>query len=520
MKPTQGPSQQTRLGFWVVGLLGVFAWAPATYPGYWQGLEGFVPIFNATQNALLASIATAPDFWRGSGGDTFLLARPLLLFGFTPTVAVRISFILLFVLGGFGIYSWLQQRLGDRAAGLAGLSYILLPPVLATAYIRGSLSDMAILGLLPMVLAGISSYATSRSLSAAFVTVAAIAWMWRSQAGLALLATLVLLSYAWFVERHGWSLLLVAVSALAAAVSLWPVWDVHPASPVIFGEHFVSFYQWFGTKWQVLPSVPGWQDGYPFQLGLIALLLSLLSFWYWRRYAGEIRATQPKLANLLGFGFGGIAIICLLSLSISAPFWQWTRAEQLLTYPWQVTLLAMPFLALTAGALPTLNREFATPFLWATLITLVILGSYSYLTTDFTLFPAPERPVATIGPQQNLVILSSDLVKQGNPPAAELSIAWQLLRPLPFDYNIFFQAQSGDPASPLVVAQLDGPPLPDGPTVTTWRPGEILTATYQLDLSEVDETELRYVFGFYDWRDGSRLPVDGGVDDKLVFYAP
>lgn len=518
MKPTQGPSQQTRLGFWVVGLLGVFAWAPATHPGYWQGLEGFVPIFNATQDALLASIATAPDFWRGSGGDTFLLARPLLLFGFTPTVAVRISFILLFILGGLGIYSWLQQRLGDRAAGLAGLSYMLLPPVLATAYIRGSLSDMVILGLLPMALAGISSYAASRSVSAAFVAVVAIAWMWRSQAGLALLATLLLLFYGWFVERHGGSLLVIGVSALAAVVSLWPVWSVHTPSPVIFAEHFVSFYQWFGTHWRVAPSTPGWQDGYPFQLGFMVLVLSLLTLWYWRRPARNV--AQPRLATLLAFGFVGCGVIGLLSLSISAPLWQWTRAEQVLTYPWQVTLLAMPLLALTAGALPTLNREFATPFLWAALISLVIVSSYSYLDTDFTLFPAPERPVATIGSQQNLVILASDLVEQTDPPVAELTITWQLLQPLPVDYNIFFQAQSGDPASPTVVTQVDGPPLPDGPAATSWRPGEILTATYRLDLSEVAEAELRYVFGFYDWRDGSRLPVDGGLDDKLVFYAP
>ena len=35
---------------------------------------------------------------------------------------------------------------------------------------------------------------------------------------------------------------------------------------------------------------------------------------------------------------------------------------------------------------------------------------------------------------------------------------------------------------------------------------------------DLDEKPLRYYFGYYDWRDGVRLPVDGGIDDKLVFY--
>ena len=32
------------------------------------------------------------------------------------------------------------------------------------------------------------------------------------------------------------------------------------------------------------------------------------------------------------------------------------------------------------------------------------------------------------------------------------------------------------------------------------------------------DTPLRYYFGYYDWRDGKRLPVNGGMDDKLVLH--
>ncbi|MBK8800093.1 MAG: hypothetical protein IPM07_29010 [Anaerolineales bacterium] len=76
-----------------------------------------------------------------------------------------------------------------------------------------------------------------------------------------------------------------------------------------------------------------------------------------------------------------------------------------------------------------------------------------------------------------------------------------------------------DGAPEQVVAQLDAQPLGDARPATSWQPGEVLTNTYVLDLSAAPpETPLTYYFGYYDWRDGSRLPVDGGRDDKLVLH--
>lgn len=185
-----------RLGFWAVLLFGIFAWAPAAYPGYWQALEGFIPVFNVTDSSAIAGVATHADLWRGTGSATFLPAQPLLLLGLPPTAAVRGVWILSFVLGGLGMYVWLRPRWGDRGAGLAGLLYMLWPPFLATAYVRGSLSDGMILALLPMALAGVAAFAETRSRSAAGVLVLSVLWMWRVQAGMALAATLLLLVYA------------------------------------------------------------------------------------------------------------------------------------------------------------------------------------------------------------------------------------------------------------------------------------------------------------------------------------
>jgi hypothetical protein len=516
MKVTQDllSSAGGRLGFWAVVLLGVFAWAPATYPGYWQGLEGFAPVFNALQPDLLGD--GAADFWRGSGGDLFLLIRPFLALGIEATTAVRLGFILTLLLGGFGIYSWGRVYLGDRAAGLAALLYMLLPPVLATVYLRGSFSDALLLGLLPMALAGLAVYGNQRTISAAAVVVIAVVWLWRTQAGWALLATLLLLLYAGWVERNRWSLLICAVSGLAGALSLWPLWGAHSSSTVDFYQHFLYPHQLFGTGWQVAPSEPGWQDGYPFQLGLAAVVLGLAAVWLWRMDPATI---DQRTRRLLAFSLAGTLLLVGLSLGWSAPLWRWTGADQLLTYPWQILLLAAPLLALLAGSLPALNGEFATPALWTSLVALVILSSFGYLTTTFTQTPPPPVPVAIFGPDQNILLLSAELIETETPPTAELRIFWQTLHPLAVDYNIFFQAQSGSEVAPQVLAQLDQQPLNGVRPATSWRPGEILTDSYRLDLTGISTAEpIRYIFGYYDWRDGARLPLADGHDDKLVFY--
>lgn len=508
-------SQSLRTGFWSVLLLSIFAWAPATYPGYWQSIEGLVPVFNALQTNAIANIATAPDLWRGTGSATFLLVRPLLLLGMSPLAAVRTIFALCFLLGGLGIYVWLRLRTDDRSAGLAGTIYMFLPICLATVYVRGSLSEAMIMGLLPLALAGIATHAITRSLSAASIVVIALLWIWRAQAGLGLLVTLFLLFYVVIVERNRLTLLVVLISGLAGITSLIPIWSVHASPPVNFDQHFVHLFQFFQNSWQVAPSIPGWQDAYPFQLGFAGIGFSALALWLWR--VAPNRRSDAPIGRLLGFCFMGVLVLVILSLPVSAPLWHASGAQRLLTYPWQILLLAAPLLAVTAGSLPALNRELSGTVYWSVLISLVILSSYNYLSPSFINVQPPPAPLAVFGATHDLIILAADLTESDNPPTATLAVTWQVLHPLPFDDNVFFQALSGDDTALTVVAQLDRQPLDGARPATSWQPGEILTERYTLDLSTSPQRDhLRYYFGYYDWRDGVRLPVNGGLDDKLV----
>lgn len=508
-----------RIGFWVLLLLSVFAWAPATYPGYWEALEGFAPTFNVDQPGSLASVAMAPDLWRGSGRATFLLTRPLLLFGLDAVTAVRSTFILAFLLGGLGVYAWLRTHLGDRVAGFAGLLYLLAPPSLATVYVRGSLSDALIIGLLPIALAGLTIYSETRMISAAGITLVAIGWMWQTQAGLALCCSLLLLLYALVVARNWMAALVVLVSSSAALATLFPLLTMTVPTSVNFSEHFVAFFQFFRPGWQVAPSIPGWQDSYPFQLGLALVLCSLATLWLW--WVQRPTQLSPLVTRLFGLGWLVTLGSIFLATAGSALFWQVTQADRLLTYPWQILLPALPFLTLIAALLPVIQPQLQQPPYWPVLLLLAVLSSYPYLTTTYTHYQPPAAPQAVLG-KYEIVVLSAKVTEDRQQKTATLAVAWQPIAVLPTDYNLFFQALAGDEQALTVAAQLDTQPLGNERPATTWRPGEILTNTYQLDLAavvpQVQSGRLQYHFGYYDWRTGTRLLVDGGIDDKLVFY--
>lgn len=534
-----------RVGFGAILLLSTFAWAPATYPGYWQALEGFIPTFNVTRMNAVANVGVVPDLWRGIGHASFWLSQPFLLLGFAPTTTIRIGFILCCLLGSLGCYSWLQGRLGDRAAGLAGVLYLFAPPLLATIYIRGSLSDATIIALLPVALAGLAAYTQRRALSAAAVTVLAILWMWQAQAGLALCCTLSLLLYAWLVERNWLSVLIVGVSGLAGLTTLVAFWEIRAESPVYFFDHFVYLYQLFRAEWQQAPSIAGWQDRFPFQLSIVAVLYSVFyGFFAWRPrfFRRTTERSMPMVHRQMAdspidrlwlFGCGITILAIFLTLPWSTAFWQISHAHRLLTYPWQLLLLTVPFLAAAGGALPATHPLFRQTPLWVVLLLMVVFNSSPYIKASYTSIQAPTTPIAFIGEHDNLVILSATVTENRQPSSAELTLIWQVLQPLSFDYNIFFQAlqrepASGDNDSLSVIAQLDSQPISAGPAPTTWQPGQIFTSTYQLDLSQPDDVRDRtdggdgssftYYFGYYNWRDGIRLPVDRGIDDKLILY--
>ena len=222
------------------------------------------------------------------------------------------------------------------------------------------------------------------------------------------------------------------------------------------------------------------------------------------------------------FALAVVLILAALSMTLAAFFWQGLPfLARTLTYPWQLLLLAGPWLAWLAGlggrALLDLwpeeaRRRWTVP-LFAGLLTMTLLGAYGVLNPTTTSVPVPDAPVAIFGDNQ-IALLSAEPVGAPTPGGQiKLLTRWQALRPLDQDYTVFFHAMGPDGNR---WGQQDTMPQ-DGKLPTSgWQPGQVIEDQYQLTLAADApvSSDYRYLLGLYEWQTGERLT--SGTDDKVV----
>jgi hypothetical protein len=98
--------------------------------------------------------------------------------------------------------------------------------------------------------------------------------------------------------------------------------------------------------------------------------------------------------------------------------------------------------------------------------------------------------------------------------AVTVTLAWRATTPTPADRNFFVHMVAPDGAG---IAQWDGPPLDGSYTTDAWRPGETILQRVGLEIpADAPLGEARLAHGWYDWRTGQRLPVQGSAEDAVT----
>jgi hypothetical protein len=540
-------------------LLPVFAWAPLTYPGYFEFHSGFLPIFNlndlmrhGADLGWLPTVGQPYDLLRGEGALAYRLAALMRLLGSSPVAAVKWTFGLSLLAGALGMYSWARRRLGPWPALLASMVYTYWPMLLATIYVRGALAETVFMGLAPWVLWAADAAAASSRRGAIGLALGLAAALW-TQTGLALWLAVIVFAYILLVPhrlestggsgaddenpaQHRLNPTRLALIGWAAGLALGglgllPVALKHGfgnATYVTFADHFVYLFQLLLAGWGVDPSIPGPDDTLTFSLGIVAFGLAVLGIVLFREGARSRASTgddacPPTLRHTHTlFALAVVLIIAALSATLAAFLWQWLPfLARTLTYPWQLLLLAGPWLAWLAGlggrALLELwpeeaRRRWAVPLV-AGLLTITLLGAYGVLNPATTSVPVPEAPVAICGDNQ-ITLLSA--VPAGAPvPGGQVKLLtrWQALRPIDQDYTVFFHAVGPDGRR---WGQQDTMPQNGKLPTSSWQPGQVIEDQYQLTLAADApvSSDFRYLLGLYQWQTGARLT--SGTDDKVV----
>jgi hypothetical protein len=450
-----------------------------------------------------------------------------------------------------------KRLLSARAGLLAAVVAMLWPPLLATVYVRGALAEALFMAFVAWALWAVAvcrwQVAGGRWQVAGVVAAggltAALFW---TQAGLALWATMLLLVWAvwpgaaW--RGRGIAAAAVLTGALLGGGLFWLIHQSqgYASQPLDVAAHAVYPYQLFSPAWGFGVSTPDWQDGLPLQLGFAALGLAALTIVlsFGKPARVSLRDGSQSRFTLHSLRFAAIAalVLVLLTTTLARPLWRIEPLAATLIYPWQLFALVGPLLALLAGAVVVVERRLAVLPLWAAAVALVVLSSYPYLAPRFTqTLPDPTAPsifgvqrvtlvtaavstgeAGSVGdwepsrrdrPEQAATPSPSEGEGRGEGEALTVIVAWQALRPVDFDYNLFIHALD---AAGNRVAQWDGQPLRDGEPypMTAWSVGEIVENSYRLALDPAAAPVQRVDVGLYNWQTGERLPVNG--DDKVT----
>ena len=544
--------RQLDLNLILLFLLTIFAFAPLTYPGFFQSHSGFLPIYNLYDLEInLGDWGWAPtvgrgyDPLRGEGVLPYYVAELCRWLGASGAGAIRWSYGLSFVLAAWAMYGWAKRLWGGRAALVAAVVYTYLPYHLAVVYVRGALAEAWAFVGFPLVLRTLNHLSRSgaegtrgsggnrygRAAALALLCVA----LFLTQVGLTLWLTL--LAAAWVLlgqprkgaaGRRGWPLLGLVAGLVLGFLALVPAVVQHGFSwvpPVDFYQHFVHPFQLFSAAWGYGASVAGWQDTLPLQLGLVPVGLAIVSVVLTTRSPISIRLRRTLL-----FWQVAALVLVVLMLSPSAFLWRITGLSHLLSYPWQLLGLAGLATSLLAGSTVALDQRLAALPLRAGLMALAVLASYGYLSPQFFDFsvnftPLAERahvydmepvglPVAVLGEDQMALL---DYRVEGplrHGATVRLNVLWQALKPLEEDYTVFVHATDGEGT---VWGQRDTEPQEGEYPTTEWVLGEIVHDRYELQIDVAGPREgYQLAVGVYASGTGKRLKLPDGTTEVIL----
>jgi len=181
------------LNWLLAALLSVFAWAPLTYPGFFQSHSGLLAAYTVLD--LERWLRTGAGFWSwrppawapGSSPLTYWLAEILHSLGPAPLDAVRVLYGLGLVVSVLAAYGFGRRLLGRGAGLLVAVAYLYVPYHLDLVYRQGAFTAALAWALLPFLFWTVDLAVTSRRLAGTALSLVAVAVLFLADARLALI---------------------------------------------------------------------------------------------------------------------------------------------------------------------------------------------------------------------------------------------------------------------------------------------------------------------------------------------
>lgn len=402
-------------------LFSLVAISPALNDGYWWGAHDarhavyFLFEFHQSIRDGILYPRWSPDFAFGYGYPFFNIYGPFssyvgeffYLIGLDLVSAVKAAYALSMVASGFTMYAFVKRIWGANAGLVAGIAYIYLPYHLADVYVRAALAESWALVWFPLLFLGFYECVVHPTSRAIALTAVAYALLFVSHNGLSVPFTFLLMAWIayWLIADRlpdgrffgiRWrgmvgAALAAVLGIFVGGIFIFP-WlaeyqyinaDQWLQGYFAFPDHFIEVWQLFSPQWGFGISVPGPDDNFPMQLGIVPVLFAVTA-WVLPAQTALQRRTRLFLTLAL------VGIICLM-LPISQPLWFSPIGDLVLKpmqFPWRFLVLAGFVLTALAGAI----AQTAPRWLAVILAAILVLGSYDYVRAEY-IEPA-EGPVS------------------------------------------------------------------------------------------------------------------------------
>ncbi len=292
----------------------------------------------------------APDLVFGFGYPIFIfyppacyyLAEIFVILGTGFGIAIKLGYFLGFLFGGWFFYK-IGERLGSKKSGVIGaVLFCYVPYRLVDVYVRSSYSEFIAISIVPFIIWSILSYHKRNNTK----------YLLFMLIGLSLLnLTHTISAFLFFpsvflisvVHKKQDTIRFIVVFALSCAITSF-FWvpalaeqgNVNFASIIkdnfCYKNHFVYLSQFFSQAWGFGLSVPGKNDGMPFQIGypqITAVLLCITSIF--------TDKNRYKKLSILSVGL--ILSAVFLMTSSSAFLWDNLKILQILQFPWRLLMV-------------------------------------------------------------------------------------------------------------------------------------------------------------------------------------
>jgi hypothetical protein len=394
------PTENSWFSVALLAMLSLVAASPLFNNGWYPSHDGLWPLDRVMGLSAQISVGDYYPRWLfetygGQGSPFFNFYTPgIYLFsaylhcaGLPLTVALKMTAILIFFTGAWGIYLWTRKYGNQSGALFAAIIYLFAPYHFVDIYVRGALAEFGALSILPYIFHGIDKIFEPDGVQSGLLAIMISSCLLVLTHHLSVLMTFpFVLCYVglklWQHGNIGHYIKILVIGALGGAglsTFYWLPMLLEHRYLVEWGEeltsgyfsynnHFIYPWQWLSSFWGYGGSEAGPIDQMSFQVGSVMLAISLTGiavtrldlscrrFWWWMLI------------------LGGLAL--LLTTSASENFYRTIPIFRFIQFPWRFLGLAVLFISASTITLSGLTSDRQVG-----LTLLVMIISLSILTT-------------------------------------------------------------------------------------------------------------------------------------------